>query len=77
MISKYIQFVLLILILITQAVSYFIKNEFNIFLIAFVCFLAPSAIKKINLDNDNTIIHNIFLFIGLLILLLGLYRMFI
>ena len=76
MISKYIQLVLLILILIIQVVSYFIKNEFNIFLIALVCFLAPSAIERLNSNYKNAVINNTFLFVGLLILLLGLYTMF-
>ena len=71
---KFIYPALLILILMTQIVAYIIKNEFNIFLIALVCSLAPSAIKELKPNYKSiNVVHNMFLILSISLLILGFY----
>ena len=68
----------LVFILGSQIFNYF-KNqqEFQIFMISFVVFMIPGAIKGLKPEYNNSKLENILFIIGVSILLIGIYLEFI
>ncbi len=64
----------LIFILGSQIFNYIRNQEVQIFLLAVVCFLIPNAIKNLKPEHDNSILDNILLIIGIIILVYGFYN---
>jgi len=69
--------VCVILMLVLQLVDYFLSGDFNFFILATACFIAPSAIKDFKPDYVGSSLRNACLFIGLIIMSVGIYVEFI
>ena len=69
--------VCVMMMLVLQLVDYFLDGDFNFFILSTACFLTPTAIKDFKPDSVGSSLRNIFLFIGLIIMSVGIYVEFI